>query len=489
MICLLLLTAGMQVSAASSGQQPSATTQPVIHFASAGAATAFYHYRKDAHTGYKQAESALYRLVSRRTDTIVVGQPIAVDSSTLSYSSGRGGDDNTPAADQDYDQQAYVVNNAGVWDTTQYLTQTFDANNNLLTNIVQESAAGTLGNKYKYVYTYSASGGLDSTYTTYTWSSGWVASSSDVYQYDSQGDLLTETILGGPTLGYLYKYTYTYNAQAQLTTQLRQEYSGGSWANLLLYTYSYTGSGDEASEQIQTWASGGWQSHSYYYYAYDGSHDQLINLYLQYNVTTLVYDSNTLITNTYNSPGQAASILTQSNTYPGWANSTIYWYQYDSYGNQDNVIYQTWNNSTNTWGEAHDYQRSYIFNSTGQYQSMAEKMWATATSSWVYTNQYSWWYGSYYVAGIEEIKTVASSAYPNPFTRSFTITFDAQAAGTATLRLYDISGRLLTQAATTAAPGSNAITWDAGYTLPAGVYIYELSLGDAVSRGKMVSNE
>ncbi len=483
LIALILMLTGIQTYALSS-----TSSQPTIHFANAQAEKAFYRYKKNSHDGHKQLESALQRLTGRSTDTVAGGQYIAVDSTTLSYSNGRGGDDNSPQADQDFDSEVYTTNTAGVWDTIGIKTQTFNANNNILTTIIDELGNNPLNQNIQYVYTYSASGLYDSTETNYEWGgSAWVPTSGDIYQYDTVGNLLSDISLNGSSLDYYDKTIYSYNAQGQLTTILRQYYNSGAWTNSYLTTYAYDGSGNNISQEVQQWAVPAWQAYEYYYYTYDGTNDQLTSLLLRFNTTTLVYDSARLITMTYNSPGQMYDSLSQAYANPGWANTSIAWFQYDQYGNRDNITSQRWNTSTNTWGVARDYQKAIDFNSVGQYQSMSQYTWETATSTWLNTYDYHWWYSGYYPSGIDEIKTITSSVYPNPFTRSFTVAFDAESAGAATLKLYDMDGRLITRTVTNAKSGANIMTWDAGYTLPAGVYIYELSLGNAISRGKLIA--
>lgn len=67
----------------------------------------------------------------------------------------------------------------------------------------------------------------------------------------------------------------------------------------------------------------------------------------------------------------------------------------------------------------------------------------------------------------------ASCVYPNPARESFTLTFNATAAGTVSLRLFDLSGRLMLTQPIQASTGVNAVTVNGLGTLPEGMYILQ----------------
>lgn len=67
----------------------------------------------------------------------------------------------------------------------------------------------------------------------------------------------------------------------------------------------------------------------------------------------------------------------------------------------------------------------------------------------------------------------ASGVYPNPARESFTLTFNATAAGTVSLRLFDLSGRLMLTQPIQASTGVNAVTVNGLGTLPEGMYILQ----------------
>jgi hypothetical protein len=89
-------------------------------------------------------------------------------------------------------------------------------------------------------------------------------------------------------------------------------------------------------------------------------------------------------------------------------------------------------------------------------------------------------------------RLVLRQNWPNPFNPTTTITYEVPAgAGRVTLRVYDVSGRLVRMLVDRLQPaGSATATWDgstnSGAIAPSGVYFYRLSAGDASKTRRMV---
>jgi hypothetical protein len=86
--------------------------------------------------------------------------------------------------------------------------------------------------------------------------------------------------------------------------------------------------------------------------------------------------------------------------------------------------------------------------------------------------------------GVEayDVRELALSASPNPFTSRTSIQFALPAAGEATIRVYEITGRLVrTIHRTGLSGGAHSIAWDGrdelGQNVAAGVYLYRLESG------------
>jgi hypothetical protein len=82
-----------------------------------------------------------------------------------------------------------------------------------------------------------------------------------------------------------------------------------------------------------------------------------------------------------------------------------------------------------------------------------------------------------------ELRNVLFPAYPNPFQRGTSISFELREGRTASLEVFDITGRRVRDllGRKTLSPGSHTVTWDgrddAGRVVASGVYLYRLSAG------------
>lgn len=85
--------------------------------------------------------------------------------------------------------------------------------------------------------------------------------------------------------------------------------------------------------------------------------------------------------------------------------------------------------------------------------------------------------GQVFYSTIVTVKTSSSAAssgiYPNPAKESFTLTFTSSAAEAVSLRLFDLSGRLMQTKTIQASTGVNAVTVDGLGSLPEGMYILQ----------------
>ena len=81
--------------------------------------------------------------------------------------------------------------------------------------------------------------------------------------------------------------------------------------------------------------------------------------------------------------------------------------------------------------------------------------------------------------------------YPNPFNPTTTIEFDLPHTGITTLTIYNIAGQKVRELLSGyKSTGMHRIAWDgtdeSGNAASAGVYIVQLTAGDATATGKMV---
>ena len=80
--------------------------------------------------------------------------------------------------------------------------------------------------------------------------------------------------------------------------------------------------------------------------------------------------------------------------------------------------------------------------------------------------------------------------HPNPFNPATEIRFQSEHGGLGRLEIFDLQGRRRWSESFTAPAGEVARTWrgrdDAGRALPAGVYLYQVTVADGRGAGRMV---
>jgi hypothetical protein len=104
--------------------------------------------------------------------------------------------------------------------------------------------------------------------------------------------------------------------------------------------------------------------------------------------------------------------------------------------------------------------------------------------------------GEYNPTSVDETETAPDifylrQNYPNPGRSETQISFDLPRATHVSLRVYDLSGRLVaTLADETMSPGAHAVSWngrdDAGVHVGSGIYFYRLEAGRQVQTKRMV---
>jgi 1,4-alpha-glucan branching enzyme len=94
--------------------------------------------------------------------------------------------------------------------------------------------------------------------------------------------------------------------------------------------------------------------------------------------------------------------------------------------------------------------------------------------------------------GIQDysITSLASSVYPNPFEYETTISFNLDSPSKTTIKIYDITGKVVTTLADGVDMfGAQNIEWDGtnlfGQKVSNGLYLYEINSGNRISTGKL----
>lgn len=306
------------------------------------------------------------------------------------------------------------------------------------------------------VYTYE--GGKLIKTEGYFWTDGlWVKSQQTVYAYNAQGlpaEEINSYIINQAVIN-MGRNLYTYYASGLLEAKTQQSVDifTQNWVNETKISYQYHISGDPTAELYQIWDQGAWKNISLYTAAY--------------NQQAL------LIEEIYRIWGNV-----------DWLNQDRGLYTYD--GNGNNTVYteQIWEDEA--WQNEHNTLST--FDAAGMPLEVTSQTWENGR--WVDDERrlYNWSFQS----SVEENTFPVPVSFdignhPNPFNPSTTIRISLPSHEHLSLRIYDLSGRLIATLVESRlmSAGVHTVQWDGtdqnGMPVPSGVYFY-------IAEGKNLSS-
>jgi hypothetical protein len=101
-------------------------------------------------------------------------------------------------------------------------------------------------------------------------------------------------------------------------------------------------------------------------------------------------------------------------------------------------------------------------------------------------NNGSFTYSSIVSVSTQDYKAVHAMVFPNPFARSFTVSFDAANTGLASISVVDLQGRTVAEQTSIVNKGTNNIVLDRLSDLETGVYFIRVSVGEETTTLKVV---
>jgi len=337
--------------------------------------------------------------------------------------------------------------------------QTFDANNNMLTNTYQlwNTDSNAYINSTNTIWTYDANNNL-LTYTTQHWTNtnSWVNEVNKIYTYDANNNRLSyaEQTWNTGTSAWVndINYLYTYSASNLLTQSVFQHWNG-TWQDSTQSTYTYNASNQQTQVTNQYWDPSGpfWYNVDQSQYAYSSAGPEQLYLYLIWSGVTATFNvsSETIYSLDVNNNDSARTLRTWNGSV--WTNVNQYLYTYDTNSNQLSQIYQLWDATNLVWKNETRLRTTYDSYNNPTYRVSDD--WNTG-GFWQYENNNDetfYYYQMYNTDGIENIKDAGGtlSLYPVPASTVLNIDLNWDTEQTAIIAVYDASGRLYHQWQTT----------------------------------------
>jgi len=377
---------------------------------------------------------------------------------------------------------------------------TFNAQGDVTEELVQcfDTATNTWVNGYKWNSQYDGDRRITEQIRSFWKNGAWVNNIKTTWKYDFQGNTIIWKEQNWDGAKWIDRSTIasTYNDKRKLLTQLHGDQIAVTNPNTGRVEYHTT-----MDSTINTYDALGrttttrivhldkeWHNKSLILNTYLPNNGGGVSLTFNENETTNLWDSSRREFSYNDKQGRRRGDSTQYFLGPNQWVTTLF----DSVSlDHDGHLLVDFTKQHEAAGVPPKYNLPYQYNlmtylPSGQLKTFeACKVEGGVESPWYITN-YN--YEEYEApANIEKPSAkIATRAYPNPFTREFTVEFNSDKPQPVTLLLYDITGKLLTRTESSAGIGTNRIEWDDTMKLASGVYTYELIAGNTIGSGKMV---
>ncbi len=209
-----------------------------------------------------------------------------------------------------------------VW-ITDYQSQTeyeYDSEGNILNETISrlENDQWIISRRYSYVYDQKGDL-LSELYESYS-DTTWIPWQRTTYTYDTAGNVKSETeeYGDGSGLNLSWRSLYTYDLNGNKLTWLQQSYWENTWSNEALIAFTYDGDGNEITYLGETWDGNSWMMSS-------------------------------RATSDYDSSGNYLGFISQYYEDGTWTNNHSETCTYDSHGNLILWEWLIWNSNTGEW--------------------------------------------------------------------------------------------------------------------------------------------
>ncbi len=374
------------------------------------------------------------------------------DTTFLTYSNDRGHDSALQEIKFDVLVSQNVVANVPV--NNYKYTQTFDGDDNVLTNLQQNWNTGTntWDNANNTVYTYDGNDNM-LTSVSQNWNSGtntWENYRKEIYTYDGDNNMLTHVIQYWDNVFLTWvnstQYIYNYNVNNQRTMEVYQNWNNTllTWVNSTKSTMVYDANDDMTTSLFQTWDNVGltWVNNSQHLYTYDANHHMLTDVSQYVSMSVWVNSSKY----TYAYTGNDATTV----VYQNWNNMMMTWDNnsrslrtFDADHNMISQVNQDWNTMTTAFDNVNRTQ--YTYNSFNQPTSMWSDQWNAGIWQ-VQTSDYkqNLYYETYGTNSVANTAAVADfNLYPVPAQNFVRIEKTFTTPQSFTVSITDLQGRLV----------------------------------------------
>lgn len=379
--------------------------------------------------------------------------------------------------------EMYYRWNNSAWDSTGQRTYLYDSNGNLLSNQYDTYSNNQFSPSLKYTYSYDANGRQIEAITASWIGSTWVNSTRVTRTYDAQGN---QTLFqydfwtaGVWTINSASRSTYQYNGANQITEQFSEYYDTG------------TATWEMSEKQVFTYVSGVWTEVVYFRWDagawvldgreidlvwHDFEKELLISGRLQ-NYVNGVYEDAARINCTYSQFDSQDYIIEIYNF--GWQNASREILKMDRLDHEIRYESYVW---SGTWDFDEGSQYSHNYDAQDRTLEIVTETMTSPSTSENYAKRVFSNFFTNAESAIEANLKVA--AFPNPVTDQLNFDLKLEKNGPVSIALFDVQGRKRLE--TSSNYNGNTISVPVDAALENGVYFYQLKMGDAFAKGKVI---
>ncbi len=373
------------------------------------------------------------------------------DTAFLTYTGNRGHD--SAFVNIKYDVLVNQTVVSTVLTNDEKSTQTFDSDDNIITNLEQNWNTGTntWDNDYNTMNTYDSDNNL-MTSVGQSWNMGtnsWDNDKKEVYTYDGDNNMLTHITQYWDNVFLTWvnssQEIFNYNTNNDRTMYVNQYWNSGTnvWVNSSKHTYVYDANDDMVTDLYQTWDGGtmNWVNSNQHLYTYDANHHMLTDVY-QIDVMT-VWQNSSKTTNAYTGDDLTTSVMQFWNSImTTWDNSSRNLRTYDADHNMTMDVSQSWD------AVASDFENTtriqIMYNSFNQFTTL----WSDQWNAGIWQVQTSDMKQNYYYQtfGTSVANTTAKAdfnLYPVPAQNFVRIEKTFSTPEAFTVSITDLQGRLI----------------------------------------------
>ena len=378
---------------------------------------------------------------------------IPLDSAAYTYSGTRGGD---LTHTLNYDQySAYSYDNiTGIYTGGSAQVQTFDVNNNIITNTTLNSAAsGGACTNIKDSNSYNTNNdqiaAIVMSYDTTT--ASWINFSEHIRTFDGSHNMLSDvysTWLSGAWVN-VSGDIYTYDAANNRLTDLQQTWSAGAWVNTYNNTFTYTATNKVAIATRLYWiaATATWLNFSQTVYNYNTS-DAIATQTNYYNdATTSTWTLSDRNTYNYDGTGNMTTVLTEGYEALDSSWSPEYRTMYSSFtsGQPQQVIYQNIDITGDTL--VNTTKDSLTYNTYGQKTARYTTSWYLGSWQTLEGETGDRYCYDDYTTTVQNVSNTncTTTVYPVPAKDMLHVSITWNEPQAFTIQIMDMSGRTVSQ--------------------------------------------